>query len=500
MDKALTSEYKIITADKAAKRQIYFCPCCKEELIFASGQVYTPYFRHRQSAQDEMRCELYSEGVQFTNLNELEIEAMQQIRLEIDVTQNGFQFFLHFPLIKQKFERIVDKDHLYFNIHCKEENKWLNSIMLLPSRQQNHLAVDLKERYTITVDNGKIEKLLELKIAGVFTPLLNDTIIFKQINGSFSQVLYPTLTLIDRFFILSKKPLIIHKRINVLNEACIENMYLYECLMPIEFSEDLQNWFLRILKYKLLPSKYHLDLMSPVSFNRRQGVFEVTAKSVELLLSHIDSKPLKSLAVIFTTNEQRRVVEVPESGILSVSLKKEEIYTVYMLNEIGEMITVKRVNTLTQETSYMPQLSINQDSVVFKKKLVYTDKESIISSDTSFVVYPPDNKPYKLDQIKHLQIPQNTTLHIPYIWSVHVTESKMEIKDDSLFNKLLYLYKLKGKYPMNFLSLQQYKLLKSIIVESNFREKEKLLFYIDANRNRVSKPIIEVLNSLGDMQ
>lgn len=124
-------------------------------------------------------------------------------------------------------------------------------------------------KYRLYSSNERYEKIVGLQISGDFEPFIEGPLIFKEIQGQYISIPYRRITLSGKFFVVSLIPLIsIHSDIELVSQVKYEEFYIYELIMPIAFSDELQNWFTRILYYTLLAATCYLDLYSPVSFKK----------------------------------------------------------------------------------------------------------------------------------------------------------------------------------------------------------------------------------------
>lgn len=257
MHYAYNSENNLVSANKALKYEIYECPVCGGKLSFHPGKKNKPHFRHKDYVAKEIEklCELYVPTPSLFNYFEEEDLANQRIRVVICPINNGYSFSLRFPSIEDKFTPRVIFDDIYFNYYCEEVDSFiLNNKRLLLSIDECLVNVPLKETYTITCDNPKFEKLLDLNASGKYELFEKGPLLFKNIQGEYRSVHYRQLTLMSRFFVITKLKLKnIPRSIEIISINEINQLYLYDLVMPENLDEELVNWFYKELNYTLLP-------------------------------------------------------------------------------------------------------------------------------------------------------------------------------------------------------------------------------------------------------
>lgn len=501
MNVAYTADYKIISAKQAVKGQSYFCPVCNGKLQFFSGKINIPHFRHGKGVSNETKayCELYSKNFEEHTMYEYEYSARQKVRLLLAKNEEGYVFSLKFPLIKQENVNMLT-NNLYFSYQCKQLLEFkLNTVHLLLSRKNNEYVVPLLKKYSLFSSNEQYEKMLGLKISGDYVPFENGPLIFKEIQGEYISIPYRRITLSGKFFVVSKRPLIsLHKDLILIKYENIEELYIYEFIMPTASTEDFQNWFTRILNYSLLAATCHLDLISPVDFKKVGTIIEISSSRSVWQLTNIGERPFEQRLIIIDPKHHRKVISVSNNQKIELNLTAHGEYLIYLDQEISEFTTVRYVPFINYNRSNIGEVKVNDNNILFKIHQLNINQITI-QSDLPMIINSNSELFYavKKGAIDNLKAP--IRIDFPRLWSLNVKKS-VKVSDRNLFNELLDIYEKYYLYPKMICELKDINLLIKTVNESEFKYKDKLCFLIRRFGVRIPQRVSELINRMRDSE
>ncbi|MBH0166753.1 hypothetical protein IHV12_17670 [Fictibacillus sp. 7GRE50] len=499
MDRAYTADYQLIKANEAFKGRSYFCPICNGTLHFYPGTTNVPHFRHGKGVPEEIKtnCELYSQGFGESSLFDEELLARQRVRLVLNKIDQEYMFQLKFPIIRQSNVNVnIHIDNLYYTYQCREipELK-LNSVRLLPTRKASEEEVPLLDRYTFICSNHLYEKRLGLNISGIYEPLLNGPLIFKEIQGQFISIPYRKITLSGRFFIVSSTPVIhIHPDLELISQAYYDNYYLYELNVPTYFSDNLQNWFLKVISYTLLPATCHLDILPPISFKKNGSTVELNSRKSFWLLTNIGIRHKEQRVILEHPNFHRQVLKVPNNQIVELDLQNKGYYQLYIEQEITEILTILYNPELEHTFDFDGQAAINNRDALFTFRDLNINQIEFESNLNVLVTTETDIN-YEIKSNATYTFNSPIRVDFPTLWSINVHKT-LEFSSEIEFESILSLYERHYLYPKVICLVEEIRLLQSIVMNSDFIYKDKILYNIRRFGLRVPKPVGEVIKEM----
>lgn len=499
MEYAYTSENKLISSSDAFKHGNYECPVCRGRLQFFPGKSNKPHFRHTKDVPKAIKqaCELYSSTLSTFNHFEQEELANQQVRLVVTPNNSSYNFSLRFPCIEAKFTSRVIYDDLYFNYYCDEvENLILNNKSLLFSINECLIEVPFNESYTFTCDNPKYEKYINLQISGKYEPFRNGSLIFKNIQGEYRSVQYRQITLEGRFFIMSKTSLVnIPENIEVISSTKIDQIYLYDLIMPESLDEKLTEWFNKELHYTVLPTTSYLDLIKPIRFKKLGSTYEVLSDECELLWTSKGIQIVNPIICIVSPLGEIKRVCPSEEGIISLKLVSPGDYRISVEAGISEIYTIRKKGEITNNTPDSKHFTINDENHLLNSKMIYSDSIEISTNlpfnlhNTFEICYP-----FKYGGNHNIEAPAILTL--PRILKV---ELRNQLQEDSIkinWDTILHILMTAKKYPKRVYSRNLMEKLKNLLQKSEYTHKKFLLSLIRKQSVYVPEPIINELEKL----
>lgn len=498
MDRAYTADYQLIKAENAVKGRKYFCPACNGELHFYPGTINIPHFRHGKGVPKEVKdaCELYSQNLDERNMYDQEYIARQSVRLVINEYNGEYQFELKFPLLQQSNIRMQNND-MYFNYHCEQIPDFqFNTVRLLPARQDCEIEVPLLSKYTFYCTNQRYEKMLGLRVSGNFEPFIDGAVIFKEIQSQFISIPYRKLTLSGRFFIVSLAPLIsIHPDITVITKNRQMQYFIYELVMPLDFSDDLQNWFARIIGYTLLTSTCHLDIIKPVSFRKIGTTFELNCPKSSWLVTNIGIRHMEQRLILIKPNNRREVIKVPLNRIVELNLSERGDYLLFVDQELTEMLTVRYSPVkLKHLPNFRGQASINKIDTLFKIRELRKEKIEL-ETDLGFYVQTDNDLNYEIKYGGKYFLNSPLRIDFPTLWSV-AFQNPSEVSNDISVDDIFRIYESYQLYPKVVCTINDLQQLESAVRKSNYVHKEKIIYFIRRFGIRVPKPISKIIKGL----
>lgn len=497
MDKAYTSDYQLIGAKDAVKGRRYFCPNCAGILHFYLGNKQISHFRHARGVPDYQKeaCELYSNKLGEGSIYNQEIAAKQSIRLIIEKSSNCYIFKVKFPIVRQEFLQMQIQNK-YFSYHCQEIKHFdLNTVRLLPSRAKCEEEVKLLGRYTFTCTNETYEEELGLQISGIYEPLSNGPLIFKEIQGQFISIPYRRLTLSGRFFVVSYAFITIPQSIEVLNKIQMGNFFVYELIMPLKYSDDLKNWFTKVLCYTLEAATCHIDLINPNKFKKNGTTFELSEKTSIWQLTNIGERPVEQGVIIVSPNLKRNVLKVNERRQINIYLEHPGDYTLFMDQEVTEILTLRYNPNIIPTRNFKGALNINKEDILFYKDSLTVTEPLSIKCNLPFFITSDSEIDYEIQTEGRFTNNLPLRLEIPTLWSVKIDEPTVE-KAQWSFENILYSYERQLMYPKAIGTIMDLQLLQHSVTASDFIHKDKLLYYIRRLGQQMPKPIIDYIQEM----
>ncbi|WP_411738909.1 hypothetical protein [Peribacillus sp. S4] len=501
MDRAYTADYQLITALQAIKGRLYFCPRCNGALHFYPGTKNTPHFRHGKGVPEEVKaaCELYSQSLGEYTMYDQELAARQRVRLVLKKQDEEYIFQLKFPLINQ-LNVNMQRHNMYYTYHCEQISEFqLNTVRLLPARPACEQDVPLLARYTFKCTNERYEKMLGLHISGMFEPFSDGPLIFKDIQGQFNSIPYRKITLSGRFFVVSATPLIyIHSELEVVSRIRYEQFYIYELIMPIEFSDDLQTWFTRILYYTLLAATCHLDILPPVSFKKIGTIVEINSHKSFWLVTNIGMRHMEQRVILVHPNNRRQVLKVPKNQIVELNISDSGDYLLYVDQEVSEILTLRYTPILEHTRNFKGQAIIDNKDALFTIRELHEEKIEF-ETDLSVLVHTETDINYEIKHGGKNTFKAPIRIDFPTLWSVNV-QQPVSLTNRIAFENILSLYEKHYLYPKVICLVEEIRLLESIVMNSAFVYKDRILYYIRRFSIRAPKPIVEIIKEMKDIQ
>lgn len=494
MDIAYSADYKFVSAQNAVKGRRYYCPVCSGELHFYSGRKNTPHFRHGKGVPSEVKenCELYSQNFGEFSIYDEEFSAQQKVRLLLEKSDNIYKFSLKFPLLKKVYLEMQLKN-LYFSYHCKQIKDFeLNTVRLLPTRKMNEIKVPLLEQYSLIASNEQYERRIGLRISGNYDPFEDGPLIFKEIQGQYISIPYRKIVLSGKFFVVSMKPIIsINENLTLVNKVEMEQFYIYEFIMPISYTDDLQRWFTINLYYSLIPATCHLDILAPINFKKIGTIIEMTSKESVWVLTNVGERPLDQKLIIIDPSNQRRTLKVSSHRSILIRLEEYGDYLLYLDQEMTELITVRYVPTIEFKTNSFGKLNVNNQDVLFELKELSAD-EIKIHADFPTMVYSQSELTYEINKDTIAKFYEPVRIDLPRIWSL--TTKNPESKSNIINLEQLYtIYEKQHIYPKIIVDIETVNYLIQIVSKSDFSYRDKLLLSIRRMGIRMPRPVLEII-------
>lgn len=494
MEIAYTSEFQIINAKDAISGKKYYCPFCNGKLHFYPGKKRIPHFRHAKGVPIEQkeRCELYAS----TNNHGIyvdEVFARQRIRLAIEKNSDNFKFKLKFPIIQKDLlnMQIYDK---YFDYSCNELKGFkLNSIQLLPSRMNNDVEVPLMRAYTLKSSNEKYEQVLGLKVSGTFEPFEEGPLIFKEISGQYVSVPYRKLILSGRFFVVSLSIITFLDELEVLFSDRFGRFFIYEVLMPLEITDELQSFFEKNLRYTLLPATCRIDLVSPNVFKKSGNSIQVSNRETIWQITNMGETFKSQKVIIENKSHERQIINLNDTNQFKLTLTENE-YNIYIDEGISETITVKKVSQINHHRIFRQNLLINNENVLFNRQVF--ESAELIDVEASLNYYISNNEKLDYKGIKKVTTPwlDLNRITIPTLWSI---EFELVNNENSIdFLSIYKVYKNHKLYPKVICRLKSVQKLIDTVRQSKFEHKNQLLYYIRLLGYKVPQPIVTCIKEI----
>ncbi len=497
MDKAYTADEQLIEAKDAIQGRKYYCPCCRGLLHFYPGHERISHFRHAKGGPDYQKdaCELYSKNLIIDNMYSQEIAAKQRVRLIIEKESNMYRFKVKFPLIRHGFLN-MQIHNKYFSYSCKEIDELdFNVVHLLPSRANCEVEVPVLGRYTFSCTNRKYEEVLGLQISGVYEPFSEGPLIFKEIQGQFISIPYRKLTLSGRFFIVSHEPKTIHSDLQKLNYAQIQQFFIYELIMPLEYSEELQNWFTRVLRYTLVAATCHIDLLKPTTFKKIGTTFELSESLSEWQITNIGEIPFEQRVIIVAPDLKRTVLKVGRNKKITIQLLQEGDYLVYMDQEVTDFLTLRYVPEIAHTNNFQGSLFFNNEEILFLKKNVTVTEPFSLQCAFPFYITSDKEIGYEIKTSGTLTFDTPLQLNIPTLWGVQVTEPVVKKVLWSL-KSILNCYERHLMYQKQVCNWGDLHILQNAVITSDFIYKDRLLYYIRHLGFQMPKPVYDYIQEM----
>jgi hypothetical protein len=500
MDMAMTIDGRSVFASSARKGVRYFCLNCGNEAIFARGEINRPHFRHKdaKNKREVLQCEYYvSNYSNYENAKIYDNEFLTRCRVRLELCEDDGKWglYLRFPVIKPEFHALVDRHHLHFQIRCEEEDRQFSSSNLLGFQSAYKIPVRIRNAYTISVSEPKIEERLQLKISGIYRPFENSVLLFKFVQGSLLHVPYRNVILSGRFFVLTKKALKIPEELRLIGRQKIEDWVLHELLMPDKLSDSLKDWFSRELRINLLTAAAHLDLVQPNVFRFNNGLVEVTGKSVELLITHNGISPqVTMIHVIDPYGRQNRIST--KERLFRIDLALPGLYSIYFANQHGEMLELNCVSHLQQEACQPLFVEANGEQILFSEREL-TSREITLTANCPVTVYLKKGKPSVLKRPNQVNLVQVERIHLPFFWSIRFREEVAPTIND-VVPRLLEMLEQRAKYHEVYLGSRRFRDLREMVAKSSHPRKNRLILLLNMKPNVVPRGLLTILQKVGD--
>lgn len=495
MEWAMTSEGEQIRADQAVKGIPYFCLNCGTEVFLARGEKYRPHYRHyhARNSQEVLQCEYYCshimDKVDSFKVNESELDARTQVRLELCQEDGEWKPFLRFPVIPPKYHRVIDREQLYFNVRCVEEEHEFSSLCLLGLIDVYKMSVQIRDTYTITVSHPMLEERFQIKISGSYKPFQSKILLFKFIQGSLLHIPYRNVMLNERFFILTKIPLNFPSELHPRRVQQLDEYELYELQMPEKIDPQLIHWFSQVLNVNLIPAECHLDLLEPVSFRMIHGLVEVSSDEVKLLLTCKGTKPKVSWIKVITPVGEPKIILLNERT-LRLSLPSMGLYTVYPLNQRGGMLEIRRIQKIVHESCNSLIVSIDDQQRLFTET-TFSRPRIRLTSNCPVMIYPSKGKPYRIKSSRDLELNDVRRLHVPSLWSF-----KQQVQLEQELSTILKIIKHRARFKEVYVGMERFHQLCQFISNTTYRQKNRLLLLLNMKRGFVPSIILSMLHGM----
>lgn len=497
MDIAYSADYQLITTQDAVKGRRYFCPLCNGALHFYPGKRNTPHFRHGKGVPDEVKaaCELYSQGVGEYSMYDQELRARQKVRLVLKKEGQDYMFQLNFPLIKQ-FNVNMQLQNLYYTYYCEQIPDFeFNTIRLLPARAASEHEVPLLGKYRLYCSNERYEKIVGLQISGDFEPFIAGPLIFKEIQGQYISIPYRRITLSGKFFVVSLRPLIsIHSDVEIVSQERYEEFHIYELIMPIAFSDELQKWFTRILYYTLLAATCHLDLCSPVSFKKIGTIIEVNSFRSTWLLTNIGERPIEQRIIMIEPSKNRQVFKIQSDQKIDITLRAPGDYLLYVDQEVSDFITVRYNPSLIYNRNFSGEAIFDNKDILFKINQLHAEQIEL-QTNLSIAIQTKSDINYEIKYGGKNTFNAPIRIDFPTLWSINVKEPSA-LLNSIAFEEILKLYENNHLYPKVICLIDDVLFLNNTVMNSTYVYKDKILYYIRRLGIRMPKPIVEIIKEM----
>jgi len=498
VDLAITTSGEVVPARRAIKYVQYFCIKCGSNVTLAKGEKNRPHFRHPSAKKrtEVLQCEDYVSSF-FSNesfrIYENELRTRSHVRLELCNENGVWKLYMRFPIIKHEFHSLIDREHLYFQVRCLEEDFEFSSVHLLGLQGAYKIPIRIREKYTISVSEPEIENLLQLNLSGVYCPFESDILLFKNLQGCILHVPYQNVVLSESFFILAKKPLRFPNNIDQIITHVIGDFHLYECHLT-NISSSIIEWFSQELKIQFLIPKFHVDILEPNIFRHTHGLIETIDESIKLMISFNGPSPKVNWISVIDPDGRRTVFKTSDQ-IINLHLKKLGIYIVYLINLRGEMIEVKRVSDIKNENQRPLILDIDDQQLIFNK-LIMKNQHIKLTTNLPVVLYQEKNIPIKINASINRVLDKVERIHVPFLWSVkwmYQTKKPIEIVMPLILRNL----KQSSKYQDIYIGARRYKFLCEIIENTSFPQKNYILVMLYQRPCFIPTKILGILRKVG---
>lgn len=507
MQVAMTRNGERVFAENAIKNIVYRCINCRSEVFLARGEKNRPHFRHfsAKNRQEVLECEYYSrrfiQGSDPLKVHKSELDARMQVRLELCNVDGEWKPYLRFPVIHSKFHSVIDREQLYFQVKCIEENLEFSSVRLLGLTGVYRLPVHIRQSYTI-VGNPLLEERFGIKISGVYKPFEKETLLFKFIHGDLLHIPYQNVMLNGRFFLLSKIPLLFPPEIRWKTIQQLGVYNLYELQITENVSSQVIDWFSNELHINLIPLECHLDLLEPVFFRMNRGIVEVEHDCVTVLITQKDTRkgtnrtitPKVRCAKIIAPDERQPEIIDVYGHTFQVSLSKFGLYTIYLLNQRGEMLEIKRVQKVHHDTDGALNVTIDDKHRLFSDSTI-PSRNIRLASNCQVTIYPFRGKPYKVRSTEEtkMELDDVIRVHVPFVWLF----KQQKMLDDAL-SDMFRILKYRQKFQEVYVGMARFNHLCRFISECSHPQKNHILFLLRMKRGFLPSRSLAILQEMED--
>lgn len=477
MDRAYTSEYKLIFANEASKGRKYFCPACNGTLHFYPGKLNAPHFRHSKGVPERVKaaCELYTQGLGENSIYDNEFRVRKNVRLVLLKNDKEFQFELKFPVLNQMLSA-----NQYITYSIEEIKDFvLHSVHLHPSRKKLYYSVPLKGRYSINCSDEILERKLGLLVSGRFEPFKDGPLIFKEIQGEYISIPYRKLHITGKFYVVSYGPLLsLNKDIFCANTQKKGNFYIYEFYMPLDLTDEMIRWFKDYLNYTLQLATCMIDIYEPAIFKKQGSTIEITENKTTWVITRLKSRYENQRLIVVNPDNTRNVFSISSNNFVELTFQKYGDYLIYIDQEVSEMINIRYTTEIKNNYKFEYGLEVNEKNVLFEENIV-EGKEINLSSILKVEVQRPNLRSYGLNNCMKESIHAPARIDIPTLWSVKITDTKiLQINQVSDLEYLFGLYNNAHLFPKVVCGIQQIQKLEKLVKSSDFVNRVKLLTYI----------------------
>lgn len=268
--------------------------------------------------------------------------------------------------------------------------------------------------------------------------------------------------------------------------------------MPIAFTDDLQNWFIRVLNYSLLAATCHLDLISPVDFKKIGATIEISSSKSIWQLTNIGERPFEQRLIMIDPDHHRKMIGVSSNRKITLNLKDHGEYLIYLDQEISDFITVRYVPFINYKLGNIGEVRVNNNDILFKIHELNTEQIKI-QSDLSMIINSNSELFYEIKKGTINKFNAPIRIDFPRLWSLNVKNSA-KMSDENLLDELQDIYEKCYLYPKIICELKDVNMIIKVVNESEFKYKEKLLFSIRRFGVQIPKPVSELIKKMRDSE
>jgi hypothetical protein len=500
MEKAFDRNGNLIHAGRANKYlDEYTCPCCGEGVFKAEGRVQTAHFRHRFGGK-KIRCDLYTQGLGHSYQQYDYANILKKPFITIEESEGDWSFYLNFPKIPRKYTRLLEERALYFKVTVLPTQEKISSLYLRHDSSKNKIRILPIKSYNFQIDNIELANKVDINWPDRITGFMKDTYIFAYVHGEFVMMEKKDLSLHENFYVISKRKLSFHKCLTVRSLIMKHRWYAYAINLPYKLDESILKWFSINLNYNLKIPNYYLDLISPSLYRNYNMAYSISESECSIAKSFRDFEYEDTTLVHLNSDMVAREYRM-SSQIKSFKYLEQGYHTFYLKGMEGKKLYLYVSGLDSQDLiiSYDNGYKIGaKTAFIFNENMIETMESELITHDVPFEVWKkePGSYPFRFNETDQLVLHRNTLLYSPSIWSLKLTNERINYKSEINISQLLHEYITLDKKQSIIITNKQYKNLLSFVEKiPESIEKNKLKYFIRLYRNRAPL-IVESSNTI----